>query len=396
LTYLSRRKFLRSLWIASLGLAAACSPDAVQVPPAAAQPSATPPADTPVPQSPTPAVFPVLEEGERALKGVLGVDMVARLLGENAINDTPKLWEVNGADLGSMFDKDGKLFMVFGDSFGCCIPGTGGPGNATDWRYNLMAVISDRDPSDGLTFEAMISDRAGHARQLLPRGKFDKTIIPTYGVAVGSRMFLHYMAVLAWGNPGEWVLNESGWAYSDDDGQNWTKDPAAKWDGKSNFGQTALVKNEEYLYVFGIPGGRLGGAKLGRVLQQDVLNMSAYHSYAGSQDGSPQWVEDENSAALVVPAPVGELSVMWNEYLGRWIMTYLHSDTGGLVIREAKEMWGPWGPALPLVSAFAYPGLYGAYMHPWFVENKGETIYFTMSRWGTYTVYLMKAQLEKA
>jgi hypothetical protein len=330
------------------------------------------------------------------LKAVVETKQVARLLGENAINDTPGKWGLNGADLGSMFDKDSKLYMVFGDSYGCCIPGTGGPGNASDWRYNCMAVITDRDPTDGLTFDSMITDKPGHAMQLIPRGRFDKTLIPTYGVAVADRMILHYMAVLSWGDPGRWVLNESGLAYSEDDGQTWVKDPALKWDGKSNFGQVAFVKSGEDLFLFGIPGGRFGGVKLARVPQASVWDKSAYRYYAGSDSGAPRWETAEDRAALVVPAPVGELSVMWNAYLSRWIMTYLDEDLAAIVIREAPDLWGPWSPAVSLASSGGFPGLYGAYMHPWYVENDGEVIYFTMSLWGPYSVYWMRSRLAKA
>jgi hypothetical protein len=211
----------------------------------------------------------------------------------------------------------------------------------------------------GLPSHSSIVDRPGHAKQLVPRGKFDKTLIPTYGVAIGNRMILHYMAVLAWGNPGEWALNESGLAYSDDDGQTWVKDPQMKWKGRSNFGQVAFVKHEDFLYLFGIPGGRLGGVKLARVEQAKTFDMSAYRYYAGTGEQGAQWVEDEAAAVLIVPPQVGELSVMWNEYLGRWIMTYPDNQTGGLVIREAVELWGPWSAALPLVSARRIPAYMG-------------------------------------
>jgi hypothetical protein len=49
-----------------------------------------------------------------------------------------------------------------------------------------------------------------------------------------------------------------------------------------------------------------------------------------------------------------------------------------------------------------FHGGYGSFMHPFLVENKGETVYFTMSRWGPkppadppYNVYLMKARFTK-
>ncbi|MDI7278086.1 MAG: DUF4185 domain-containing protein, partial [Anaerolineae bacterium] len=209
---MSRRRLLLALLRAGTlagasVLAAACrrpaEPTPTPTPSATPQPTATPPPPTLTP-TPSPAVLP---EDQTALKEVREVTRIARLVGEGAMNDTVTRFGLHGADLGSMFDDGDGLYMVFGDSFGCCIPGTGGPGDASDWRNNCMAIISDRDPSDGLTFDDMITDRPGHAKELLHAGSADKTVIPTYGVAIGDRLYLHYMAVLAWGSPGQWLLN---------------------------------------------------------------------------------------------------------------------------------------------------------------------------------------------
>lgn len=384
----ARRALLRGLLTGgAASLLAACAPAVPQTPENT---------ETPVPTlTPTPYVPPELPEADRALKAVTGVEQVACLAGKDSINETGEKWGVYGTDLGSMFDKGEKLYMVFGDTFGCCPPGTGGPGGAGDWRYNVMAVTGDRDPQDGLTFDAMITDRPNHAKQLISKEFTDTTVIPTYGVAVGERMFLHYMGVKVWGDPGKWTLSSSGLAYSDDDGKTWHKDSGVSWDSGSNFGQAAFVKEGSDLYLFGIPGGRFGGVCLARVPQAEVLNQQAYRYYAGQPGGEPVWSAEEKDALLIVPGPVGELSVIWNAYLERWIMTYLDETRAALVIREAREMWGPWSPPVTLVSGSKYPALYGAYMHPWYVENDGETIYFAMSQWGPYSVFWMKASLVK-
>ena len=99
-------------------------------------------------------------------------------------------------------------------------------------------------------------------------------------------------------------------------------------------------------------------------------------------------------AALVVDDTVGELSVVWNAYLNRWLMTYLGAGAN-VVIREGKQPWGPWGEPITVMSQAIYPGLYGPYMNPRYVENGGQTIYFSISRWGPYAVYWMKATLIK-
>jgi hypothetical protein len=443
---ISRRLFLGRLahaagFGAAAWAAAACTAPASPVPPVQQvtpipapasplpSPSAAPSPSKPLPSEASPAAspasvsVPILPAAQRALRQVSKVEQVARLVGPGALHDTSKRWGLDGADLGSLFDMDGKVYMVFGDSYGCCIPGTGGPGQASDWRKNCMAIIAPGDPAAGLIFADMITDRPGHAAELLHRGKFDVTCIPTNGIAAGRRMFLHYMGVLAWGKPGEWALNEAGLAYSDDGGHTWTKDPACKWDAGSNFGQVAFARpptgrsgtgtgqgasgeagtpaagtdpGSPALYVFGIPGGRFGAVKLARVGEANLLDKRAYRYHAGLVDGEPAWSPDESAAVPIVPPPVGELSVMWNNYLGRWIMTYLDERQAALVIREAPAPWGPWSPGLPLVAGSAFPGLYAPYMHPHYVENDGETVYFSMSLWGPYAVYWMRARLLRA
>ena len=59
------------------------------------------------------------------------------------------------------------------------------------------------------------------------------------------------------------------------------KDPQVVWPGDTNFGQVAFVKDGDYLYLFGIPGGRFGGAKLARVPQAQVLYQSQYEYFTG-------------------------------------------------------------------------------------------------------------------
>jgi len=114
--------------------------------------------------------------------------------------------------------------------------------------------------------------------------------------------------------------------------------------------------------------------------------MGAYRYWDGAA-----WVEGHENAAVIASAPVGELSVAWNAYLQRWIMTYLDEVRRAIVLREAPELTGPWSKPVTVVSADDYPSLYGAYLHPW--ASDGEVIYFNMSQWGPYNVRLMRARL---
>ncbi|HEY7030550.1 MAG TPA: DUF4185 domain-containing protein [Thermomicrobiales bacterium] len=311
--------------------------------------------------------------------GSLGV--VAKLIGRDSINDTLDRYGVAGADLGHTFLFKDELYMVFGDTFGIA----GG-----DWRSNTMAVIADDDPSDGLSFDRMIEDAPGHAKELLSSKKIEHdeiTVIPTYGIAIGDRLFLHYMSVHEWGAPGHWDLNSSGLAYSDDGGQTWTKDPGATWAGDSNFGQVAIVEVGDDVYFFGIPGGRYGGVHLARVGQDHLLDKDRYEYW----DGSSWAPAGEATAQTIVPAPVGELSVRWSPYYHKWLMMYLDETKFGIVLRTADCLTGPWSDEQMIVTSADYPQLYAPYILPrW---NDGPDLYFTMSQFGPYSVFLMRTEL---
>lgn len=349
-----------------------------------------------------PAEHLVEKNASFVLKGVVNVKEVAKLIGADSINKTDR-FGVAGADLGSMFNMGDKTYFVFGDTFGYRKPGmTGGGGE--DWRSNVLAVTHDNNPSDGITFDSFIADAKNHARELIPSLKQDNveiTRIPTYGIAVGSTMYLYFMSVNHWGPAGIWYANYSGVSRSTDGGETWQVLDDLRWDGNSNFIQVGIFKNKNSdgsvdIYFWGIPAGRFGGVKLMKVPEKEIEKLTSYRYYAGNDaSGAPVWSPDIKKAALVVDDSVGELSVIWNPYINRWIMTYLNGG-GDVVIREGLQAWGPWGEPISLMTQANFPGLYGPYMNPRYMENDGKTIYFSISRWDPYAVFWMKATLVKA
>lgn len=311
---------------------------------------------------------------------------IAQLTGPESINDTHTLWNIYGTDLGHMFEHGGSLYMVCGDTFG--YPGKP-PEFGEDGRSNAMAWTRDANPVDGITFDGMVNDPRGHAKELIPQEQDpgeEVTIIPTYGVSTGSRMFLHYMAVREWGPPGRWWLNRSGLAYSDDDGQTWALSDVV-WPAESNFGQVAIVEVGKCLYLFGIPGGRFGGVELARVKSKHILDMKKYDYWDGRR-----WSHREGDAATVTSAPVGELSAQWSSYYRQWLMTYLNEEKAAVVLRTADCLTGPWSGEQTVVTTEEVPSLYAPYAPPrW---NDGPDIYFAISRFDVYDVFWWHTSLE--
>ncbi|MGN6221081.1 MAG: DUF4185 domain-containing protein [Microbacterium sp.] len=339
------------------------------------------------------------------LSGVSGLTQIAQLTGPDGINDTRNA-AVAGTDLGSMTNLGDRTYFFFGDTFGERDPdSTGGQGGI--WRSNVSAWTTDDDPSDGITFDSWApADDLGWAEALvegehdIDDGRGEVTKIPTHGFAIGDTLYLSYMSVSHWGEPGAWDANYAGLAKSTDRGETWTPLDSPRWPGDSNFIQVAPVHvtdgGEEYVYFWSIPSGRFGGVALMRVPanQQAVEDQAAYTYFSGVAGGEPRWSHDLTDAELVVQGTIGELSVMWSDYLDRWIMTY--SDGGSAYIREGITPWGPWNDPVLLVPGSDYPGLYSPYLNPRYVADGGRRIYFTLSLWGPYNVFWFSADLEKA
>ncbi|MBD2867388.1 DUF4185 domain-containing protein [Paenibacillus sp. IB182493] len=341
------------------------------------------------------------KDKEFRLKSISGLQQVAQLTGKESANATDQ-YAVNGTDLGSMIQADDKTYFVFGDTFGERSDGQTGAGGSY-WRSNVLAHSTDQDPSDGITFDGMITDEIGLAKELLPSKKIDfdeMTKIPTHGVYANGSLYLYYMSVNHWGDPGKWDANYSGVAKSTDGGQNWMLLDELKWPADSHFIQVSPYKvprsdGGSDIYFWGIPSGRFGGVKLMKVDEASIEKPGEYVYYAGTDDsGKSVWSKDIAESALVVDDTVGELSVVWNPYLESWIMTYL-KEGEGIVLREGKTPWGPWSETTMLVPASEYPGLYGPYMNPQYMEDDGRTIYFTLSLWEPYNVFWFKATLNK-
>jgi hypothetical protein len=277
---------------------------------------------------------------------------------------------------------------------------TGGAAGTGSWRSNTIAYTTDTNPADGITFDGYVVDDAGAAKELLPAKQVDYdefAVIPTNGFAANRAMYVHYMSVKHFESATAWTTNHSGLAKSTDGGETWTMLESPRWPGDSNFIQTSVANVDGEIYFWGVTHGRLGGVQLMKVREQDVEQQDAYQYFTGlAADGTPGWSESISAAQTVVDGTVGELSVVWNTYIDRWLMSYSDGGSGNASIREAGAPWGPWSEAITLVSATDIPdGLYAPFMLDKYTQNDGATIFFTLSKWGPYNVFWYRADLVK-
>lgn len=333
------------------------------------------------------------------LGGIGEFTKVSQLTGIESPNKTDQ-YALHGTDLGSMFNVGDTTYFVFGDSYSVRPEGmTGGGGSY--WRSNTMAYSTDTEFHDGITFDGAISDKLNMAIELIrseKRNNVEITKIPTHGLYANDAMYLYFMSVNNWGPAGVWDANFAGVAKSTDMGQSWTVIEGLEWPGDSHFIQVSPYRiygegmSEADIYFWTIPAGRFGGVKLMKVKESRIEELDQYMYYAGvDQSGQPIWSPDMEKAEFVLRDTVGELSVIWNPYLERWIMTYLR-PASGIVLREGLTPWGPWGDLIEL-SGEEHQWYYGPYMNPKYMEGDGKTVYMTLSHWMPYNVFWYKMTL---
>lgn len=340
---------------------------------------------------------------------------VAWVTGPRSDNDTYDRFGISGTDLGISWDNgSGQTLMAFGDTFGnCSLPDA-------QWRSNVLMRSDDNNLADGITVDpgvpgdptsgAVVQAGAPNfATEVIPTlgiAGVEDTVIPTAAIAIGNTQYLNYMSVRSWGAPGRWVTNFSAIATSTDNGQTWSTAPETirvnagvtipgieqVEESNGKYQMNAYVEGRDgYIYQFGTPNGRFGAAFLARVMPQDILDLTKYEY--STQDPAKPWSTDVAESTSVVPEPVSEMSVSWNDYLQRYVMMYGNEVQRTIVARTAEKPEGPWSPPTTVLNALETTGgIYAPYIHP---ITSGNQLYFTASRWFDYNVLLMRTNLDR-
>jgi hypothetical protein len=327
---------------------------------------------------------------------VTAVTNLGWVTGEGSPNRTGSRFGIYGTDLGICWvGASGAVMLAFGDTYGEGWGGNGaGPGDA-DWRWNVLATSTTTDLDGGLVLDGVTARSDGKAAQILPGQLLvrEHTVIPTSGIAVGGRDYLHYMSVARWGGPHGWHTNHGGIAYSDDGGRNWKRPRDARWQntrgGDHPLQLVAFTRHPadaDHVYLLGTPNGRYGDISLARVRLDVVADPGEYRYWDGSA-----WVDDPFAARPVASGPAGELSVQYNAALGCWTALHLDEHRAAIVLRTAGELTGPWTGGEIVVSGREYPALYGGFLHPYGAGR--PALYFLMSQWGPYNVMLLRADM---
>ncbi|GAA5047557.1 DUF4185 domain-containing protein [Nocardia callitridis] len=337
--------------------------------PAAADPNAV---------MPIPAIngihgLPRLPGPTQAVFQVTGMDSPNRTQDANVL----------GTDLGIMWDDgNGRMLTAFGDSAGLGFPNLLA-GSIWAWSSNVVFHSAGQDPAQGIFFKDPVTNP-------LPSPKIpgvEISNIPTAGISVNGVQYMSMMSVREWGENGKWNTNHASLAVSGDDGYTWgqlTDTRRAPENGFEKFQQNAYLKEGGYVYRYGTNAGREQPGFVSRVKEADFTNMDAYEYWDGGA-----WKSNDPKAAKPIVGGVGELSVMWNDYLHKYVMTTT-DPANSVVLRTADSPQGPWSEPRVLIDTRDLPSAYAPMIYPY---QTGSDLYFMVTQHAQYNVMLMRTPL---
>ena len=322
----------------------------------------------------------------------------------------------------------------------------------------------------------------------------ERTKIPQGGIEVNGVVYIYYESIRNFGTAGTWRVNYQGVIKSTDNCQTFERVPDLTWfpdidnhgdyaiysaaeswadatntdvqsedditpqmlaDAKAKipnaeernapyFAQCYPVDgNDGYVYIFGRRAGRQHGIKVARVSYENIEKFDEHEYYTGNdKDGNPIWVKgldglkalDNDTVGYVLASgkdePASNMSVMWNEYLGKWMLFYfrpaIFANGNGVQLyppmvcfRLSDTVWGNYGELHEVMegdfftrqgsknasgfigmdadSSFTFSkelSFYAGFVHEKYQEQNGKVFYFIATIAGVYNSALFKVTLN--
>ena len=161
---------------------------------------------------------------------------------------------------------------------------------------------------------------------------------------------------------------------------------------------------DEYIYIYGIKGGRESGVSMARVLKTKFEDINEYEYFCGVKNGAPSYKKGNNglsyikgkSNCLVVNGKCGELSFSYNPYFKKYMMFYLSSQTQ-IVYRLMGTNPYEWGNPVSIAGQSNIPCLYGGATHEVMFDNKGQRMFMFIAQWSDkiYSTHLVEVVFNK-
>jgi hypothetical protein len=345
--------------------------------------------------------------------------------------------EVLGTDLGSSFESDGRLIILFGDTIG---PIGGVNYNAAD----TMASTTSTSP-EGVFLEFFTNPDGSPYFVRVPGVRLGASEVPEAGIRLDDTTYIAFKTGTDINAP-----DPTGKAYSvltrfDENARRFTllRTISSMPDGR--FISMAFHDFGSDVVMFGLGAYRASNVYLASTPANKFATGEGTRYFAGLAGGQPVWSTSESGAVpVVVDNPldrpgetptIGNVSIAYAEDLDLWLMTYdggtQSRATAGVYFTYAPQPWGPWskpqlifnprrdgalgtfihdpsilpnppgdglnGPTIgPNDPYTTHGGLYAPFMIERFIRVAGRTlsIYYIVSTWNPYTVVEMRSDFE--
>lgn len=295
-----------------------------------------------------------------------------------------------GSDLGVLVRHGEDMWMLVGDVIG------GGV-----FAPNSAARTRDTQAVDGLPF-TWRTDPGGYPLPFFPRIDPDSTV-PAGALSVDGNLYVFLMDVLDWDAP---VRGRAVLARSVDDGASfqtvWTGPESNRVVNVSPaLGPHPDDPGREVVYLAASGAYRRSPVYLAWCDPAELGSPESYHWFQGFSGGTPRWGPGPDAAVPVLDGvKAGELCLRRSAFLGGWLLALFDYTTGGLTFRRAPAPWGPWTTGRPVFPPgtrdwyeAGWYGPYGGYTDPSLDRGGGQVVYFTLSLWVPYAVFLMETDL---
>lgn len=129
----------------------------------------------------------------------------------------------------------------------------------------------------------------------------------------------------------------------------------------------------DYVYAFNcIPGFLVGDCAVARAPKTQLINRSAYQFWDGST-----WQSDINQISRDIEGSTNSMSIIYSEYLNKYVMLAAVSFGTKLYIKTADEPQGPWSEREVVYDYGS--ALSGGRMHPELSRNDDQILPITHS-----------------
>ncbi len=147
----------------------------------------------------------------------------------------------------------------------------------------------------------------------------------------------------------------------------------------------AIVQADDWLYLFEVWNRRgKQGVWLSRVRPERLEDPRAYEFYSGM---GPVFSRQKDQQVLLLENVYGQVSIVWNEYLKRYVLASSSDFSRPREIRfyTASNPLGPWSKATATITVPEYLQnkkvelVYCSYFHPEYFRNNGQVMNLTFS-----------------